>query len=560
MNEIDTKAKQQIVEKIKSSKNILIIVSKNPSVDDLSAAIGLTALLNKTGKHATAIFSGILPPAIAFLDPTKIFENTVNSLRDFIIALDKEKADHLRYKIDGDLVKIFITPYRTTITGEDLEFSQGDYNVELVLALGVANRENLDLALASDTQVLSDATVATFCAGSQTSDLGSISWRDENAGCLSEMIMSLSEALKTDKPLLDKQIATAFLTGIVASTDRFSNEKTTSKIMTMSAQLMAAGADQQLIAARLREAHEINFTTEIPKPEQKPEFAIPKEDTPTVIATPLVVAPIIVEPPVTEAPVIEPIVIEPPVVEAPVVIEEPVIPTEQAGTLNINHHEPIVLGPVASTLPPEDFQISQPAIETVFQPEDNTISTLPVIEAEPAIPMNFEVNPTEDTTVNVVPQPEQIEEVTLNEVIKPLSQAQPSSFINTLSNLAQNSAPVIPEVVKDDFSPSTIPDHDILPHSYLSGPAQSNVNGVNDNVFGLTPDDTNENVDIFASGLAPSVQINAPQIDLPMPPELPDFSSLPPSNIPGVVLPESLIPAPDTNAPSSDPGQFKIPS
>lgn len=255
MNEAGTK--QQIVEKIKGSSNILVTVSADPSVDELSSALGLTLLLNKMKKHATAVFSGAIPPAITFLDPEKTFESTVDSLRDFIIALDKEKADHLRYKVEGDVVKIFITPYRTTITGEDLDFSQGDYNVELVLALGVKSQDNLDTALAAHGRILHDASVVTISARGEKSDLGSIDWRDENASSLSEMLVSLSDALKGDKGLLDEQIATAFLTGIVASTDRFSNNRTSSKVMTIAAQLMAAGANQQLIAAKLQEAHEI---------------------------------------------------------------------------------------------------------------------------------------------------------------------------------------------------------------------------------------------------------------------------------------------------------------
>lgn len=252
----DTGAKQQIVEKIKNSSNILVTVSSSPSVDELSAALGLTLLLNKLNKHTTAVFSGAVPPAITFLDPEKTFENTVDSLRDFIIALDKEKADHLRYKVDGEVVKIFITPYRTTLSSDDLDFSQGDYNVELVLAVGVQQRDNLDQALSAHGRILHDATVATISLGSG-SQLGSIDWREENASSFSEMLVSISDALKKDKPVLDEQIATAFLTGLVAATDRFSNDKTSSRVMTMAAQLMAAGANQQLIAAKLEEAHEI---------------------------------------------------------------------------------------------------------------------------------------------------------------------------------------------------------------------------------------------------------------------------------------------------------------
>ncbi len=250
-------AKQQIVEAIKTNTNILVTVSDSPSVDELSAALGLTLLLNKIDKRATSIFSGSIPPAITFLDPQKTFEGSVDSLRDFIIALDKEKADHLRYKVDGDVVKIFITPYRTTLSQKDLEFSQGDYNVEMVLALGVKDQNHLDKALSAHGRILHDATVATISVGADPSKMGSIDWRDAAASSLCEMLVSLSEALKYDRSLLDDQVASAFLTGIVSATDRFSNDHTSSRVMTMAAQLMAAGANQQLIAAKLQEAHDI---------------------------------------------------------------------------------------------------------------------------------------------------------------------------------------------------------------------------------------------------------------------------------------------------------------
>lgn len=273
----DVKAKQQIVEKIKASTSILVTVSNDPSVDALSAALGLTLILDKLDKHPTAIFSGAVPPAISFLEPEKTFDNTTDSLRDFIIALDKSKADHLRYKVEGDSVKIFITPYKTTITSDDLEFSQGDFNVELVIALGVDNQDHLDAALESHGQILHDATIITATAGDQTSTLGGIDWHDAQSSSLSEMIAGLAEALKTDKTksLIDSQIATAFLTGIVAQTDRFSNTHTTSRVMTIAAQLMTAGADQQLIASKLEESHEIGESHDADSSSNEPSEEAP---------------------------------------------------------------------------------------------------------------------------------------------------------------------------------------------------------------------------------------------------------------------------------------------
>ena len=139
--------KNQIADKLKDASNVLVTVSANPSVDQLSAAIGLTLLLTKLKKHATAVFSGQVPSTIEFLKPEETIEQNTNSLRDFIIALDKAKADKIRYKVEENMVKIFITPYRTSIGEPDLVFSQGDFNVDIVVGLGVHQKEDLDQAI-----------------------------------------------------------------------------------------------------------------------------------------------------------------------------------------------------------------------------------------------------------------------------------------------------------------------------------------------------------------------------------------------------------------------------
>ena len=247
---MDAAAKQQVVERIKQANNILVTVSNNPSVDQLAACIGLTLLLNRMEKHATAVFSGKVPSTLEFLQPEKTIEATTDSLRDFIISLDKEKADKLRYKVEDQVVRIFITPYKTSLSDKDLVFSQGEYNVELVLALGITDKSQIDQAITVHGKILHDATVISFNAGNgKTQNIGQINWQEPTASSLCEMIVSISEAFGTG--LIDNQMATSLLTGIVAETARFSNAKTTPKVMTMSAQLMAAGANQQLIVSKL---------------------------------------------------------------------------------------------------------------------------------------------------------------------------------------------------------------------------------------------------------------------------------------------------------------------
>ena len=242
----------QVAQQISGANNLLVTVSNNPSVDQLSAAIGMALILNKLGKHATAVFSGTVPPAIEFLQPEKTLEKNTDSLRDFIIALDKAKADKLRYKIEDKYVKIFITPYRTSIDQKDLQFSQGELNVDVVLALGVKTQNELDQAIMAHGQILHDATIISINHQVGAS-LGSINWNETRTSSLCELIAKLAEILQNgqSKKLLDKQVATALLTGAISETDRFSNSKTTPETMTMAAKLMDAGANQPLISSKL---------------------------------------------------------------------------------------------------------------------------------------------------------------------------------------------------------------------------------------------------------------------------------------------------------------------
>ncbi len=241
--------KDQIAKKIKEASNILVTVNSSPTVDQLAATIGLTLLLNKLGKHGTAVFSGTVPSTIEFLEPEKTLEKTTDSLRDFIISLDKSKADKLRYKVEDKLVRIFITPYQTSLSEKDLVFEQGDFNIDVVIALGVKQAQFLDQAIAQHGRILHDATVISLNTDA-SGDIGTMNWVDNGASSLCEMVASLVELMQ-DTELLDGQMATALLTGIVAETARFSNSKTTPLTMSVSSKLMTAGANQQLISTKL---------------------------------------------------------------------------------------------------------------------------------------------------------------------------------------------------------------------------------------------------------------------------------------------------------------------
>lgn len=241
----------QVSDRVRNSSNILIALSKDPNIDELTAALSLAMIFDKFGKHATAIFSGAMPNIISFLQPEKTFETNTNSLQDFIIALDKDKADHIRYKIDGDFVKVFITPYKTTINEKDLEFSHGDFNVDLVIALNVKSEEELDSALVEYGRIMHDASSINISPAAP-GNFGDIEWGDPMASSVSEMVYRLAVDLQDpNSPLIDENIATTILTGVISATNRFSNERTTADTLSVASNLLASGANQQLIAKNI---------------------------------------------------------------------------------------------------------------------------------------------------------------------------------------------------------------------------------------------------------------------------------------------------------------------
>lgn len=245
-----TDYERRIIDKIKNSENILVALSRDPSVDEMAAAIGLTMFLDGLQKHTTAIYSGATPDALQFLQPAETFEANTDSLQDFIIALSKDKADHLRYKLDGDFVKVYITPYKTVLSENDLEFSHGDYNVDLVLAIGVPQATDLDEALSEYGRIMHDATTVDITCDAP-GRFGEIEWSDPGASSVSEMVAKLIFTMQGKDAVVDKEIATALLTGIVAATGRFSNDRTNSETMKLASKLMSMGADQQLISAHV---------------------------------------------------------------------------------------------------------------------------------------------------------------------------------------------------------------------------------------------------------------------------------------------------------------------
>ncbi len=261
--------KQQATEAIKQAESILITAGSRPTIDQVAAVLALAMALRKLGKRVNAVISDQIPSKLNFL-PTKEIGKDLSGLRDFIMRLDLSKAevDKLRYTIEDGKLNVFITPFAGSFDQSQVSFDHGDYNYDLAIVLGVANRERIDRAVSSQAELFQKVPIINIDFHRSNENFGAVNLVDAQAASLCEILAGLTESLGVT---LDESMATAMLAGLYASTDRFTASHTTAKSLTLSAQLIAAGANQQQIVRALFIDKE--KPVETPKPRNDDEQA-----------------------------------------------------------------------------------------------------------------------------------------------------------------------------------------------------------------------------------------------------------------------------------------------
>lgn len=242
--------KQQTSEAIRQAESILVTTGQHPSVDQVTAVLALTAILRKFGKQVNATITDSLPQAVQALD-SSVLERASGGNRDFVLKLDVTKAevDKLRYEVQDGKLNIYITPFKGGFAPSDVTFDYGSAKYDLIIVLGVPTRARLDRVYETSPQTFEGTPVVNIDFHRSNESYGAVNLIEPLASSLCEMLVALSESLQSG--IIDAEIATTLLMGIIASTDRFMAVHTTSKSLTVAAQMMAAGARQQAVVKAL---------------------------------------------------------------------------------------------------------------------------------------------------------------------------------------------------------------------------------------------------------------------------------------------------------------------
>lgn len=243
--------KQQIAELIKTKKRILILTHKNPDGDAVGSILALYLVLSKLGKEATIICPDLAPTAFSFLPAIDKLKTVLDGAKDFVITLDYSSVpvERLAYKNhpEGNKLNIIVTPKKGSYSPEDLSFSYGLVKYDLVFVLDSSDLDRLGGIYEENPEIFYESPVINIDHHVSNDYFGKINLVDITATSTAEILVALLESLGREKNLLDEDVATCLLAGIVTDTGSFQNQNTTPKSFTVAAQLVAAGARQQEI-------------------------------------------------------------------------------------------------------------------------------------------------------------------------------------------------------------------------------------------------------------------------------------------------------------------------
>jgi len=247
LNEIE-----QIQEVIKDSHHILITFRKDYSIDAVACALALYLVLKKQNKLVDiACDDFILPKNLNFLPNAQAINPKISNLQKFIISVDtsNDKIEEFSYNLEGDKLKIFITPKAGAFSKDNLQAESSDYKYDLIITLDTPDFSSLGKIYQNFTEFFYNTTIINIDANPGNEHFGQINLTNMNAVATAEILFNLIISL--DKNLIDKDIATCLLTGLVSKTKSFKTPNVTPKTLEIASSLLSSEANLDTIIKSL---------------------------------------------------------------------------------------------------------------------------------------------------------------------------------------------------------------------------------------------------------------------------------------------------------------------
>lgn len=253
---------KQAIDLIKRSQKILVLPSSPVDGDSIGSAISMYMVLRKLNKDVTVVCSEVLPDVLNFLPETHVLENKLITSKDFIITLDtrKIKVEQIKTSSEDNKVNIIITPTEGRFTEADISLTEGQDEYDLIITVDTADLKQLRKIYDDNMDMFHEIPVINIDHHVSNEYFGKVNYVDIMSASATELLLPLYEQMEEvfETELIDEDIATLLLTGIITDTGSFQNANTTPRAFAHSAQLIAYGARQQEIIQHIYKTKQLS--------------------------------------------------------------------------------------------------------------------------------------------------------------------------------------------------------------------------------------------------------------------------------------------------------------
>lgn len=243
---------QQIYEAIKNSKNPLITFSQDHNGDAIASSLALALFLKKIDKNHTIVCSAFkLPKQYAFLPQSRIIKDKIDALQQFIISIDTTQSPFhgLDYKEEKGKLHIYIEPKNGSYRQKDVSIAHSHFKYDLIITINTPDLESLNSLFEDNTDFFYQTPLLNIDNVTENEYYGHYNIVNVTATSTAEIIYDL--IYEIDPQLLDEEIATCLLTGMINKTKSFRTMQVTPKSLSIASRLIALGANRDEIIKNL---------------------------------------------------------------------------------------------------------------------------------------------------------------------------------------------------------------------------------------------------------------------------------------------------------------------
>ncbi|MBI5072024.1 hypothetical protein HZB93_04025 [Candidatus Falkowbacteria bacterium] len=244
---------QQIFETLQKSSHPLIAFRKNWSGDAVATSLALRAVLRKLGKPMVDVASDgfSAPKNFNFLPEVSAIKPDINNLRKLIISLDVagNQIGGLHYEMNGDKLNIFVAPEEKNLDAKNISTTFSDYKYDLALVLDTPDLESLGGIYHKNSEFFYRTPVVNIDHSPANEQFGQINLVEMNSTSTAETLFNFLESL--DPRLIDEEVATLLLAGMISKTRSFKSPNVTPRTLGIASQLVARGARREEIVKNL---------------------------------------------------------------------------------------------------------------------------------------------------------------------------------------------------------------------------------------------------------------------------------------------------------------------